>query len=222
MPSMSTNTDAELAKPLIDPESQEQCSGACKNTQTGFDPDRHRSTATSVLLASATTGFVVQLVSLSSYAYLLTRWGSVIPTAVTTSGDATERNLFLAIQCLSQIDLCLYCVVWVGFAFSLTTRGVQFVVSSITRGDQPRVDPSMRRFVFSLGVHCLVGLVLGAFVSWTLIDMVMGFAVPYSRIIETIAIDLGLCYCMMLCYDCGGGVEDDDDDDDDDDDGDYE
>ena len=66
--------------------------------------------------------------------------------------------------------------------------------------------------VFLLGVHRLVGLVLGAFVSWTLIDMVLGSAVPYGRIVQPVAVDLGLCYMMLSCYDCDGTRSVDDED----------
>ena len=63
--------------------------------------------------------------------------------------------------------------------------------------------PVKRRFVFVLGVYFLVGIVLGAFCAWTLIDLFLGFPIPFVPIMATVFVDLILCYLMVCCYDMG-------------------
>ena len=211
---------SDMSKPLIDPEAQSMTQPTTTKPSKASNKEQrdmqalYQSATRSVLLTSASTGFAVQLISLAAYTYMLVRWGTTAAPGAIANADMVERNLYMLLQCLSQADLCVYSVIWVGFTVSLTTRGVRFVMSHVyDDNDIPAVSSEMRRFVFLLGVNCLVGLVLGAFVSWTLIDMVLGFAVPYSRIVQTVAIDLALCYAMLLCYDCGGVRPSDDDED---------
>ena len=82
----------------------------------------------------------------------------------------------------------------------------------------PKNDPSMRaprdaqvqvratanrRSVFIIGVYFLVGIVFGAFGAWTMIDVYLGFPIPFLPIVATVAVDLVLCYLMVWCYDLG-------------------
>jgi hypothetical protein len=122
---------------------------------------------------------------------------------------------------LTQIDLVIYVLIWIAFTCTMTKNGMQFLR---LQSQNPSLQ---RRWVFVLGVYFLVGIVLGAFGAWSMIDIYLGFPIPFMPIVATVGIDLVLCYLMVCCYDLGrrGGthsstLQDDDDnelDDDDDD-----
>jgi hypothetical protein len=125
---------------------------------------------------------------------------------------------------LTQIDLVIYVLIWIAFTCTMTKNGMQFLR---LQSQNPSLQ---RRWVFVLGVYFLVGIVLGAFGAWSLIDIYLGFPIPFLPIVATVGIDLVLCYLMVWCYDLGrrsgsitsslddsqGEYDDDDDDDDDD------
>merc|ERR1711865_561010 len=57
-----------------------------------------------------------------------------------------------------------------------------------------------------------IGIELGAFIAWTIIDIYLGFPIPFKPILFTVTIDLILCYFMICCYDMGGNGNNDNDD----------
>jgi hypothetical protein len=128
---------------------------------------------------------------------------------------------------LTQIDLVIYVLIWITFTCTMTKNGMKFLRLQAQ-------NPSLqRRWVFVLGVYFLVGIVLGAFGAWSMIDIYLGFPIPFLPIVATVGIDLLLCYLMVWCYDLGrrgarttstsltDNSQDSDDDDDDDDDDDQ-
>ena len=156
-------------------------------------------------------GFSVQVISLMAYVHSLVHFGND-KTAFRSS--TSEQRVYIILEFLTQIDLCVYSAVWVAFTLSMTRPGVNFVMTCLDSG--LGCTKATRRFVFLLGVNSLVGLVLGAFVSWTLFDAFFYFPVPYAPIVVTVVIDLAFCYFMTICYDCGkANVEKEEEDNDD-------
>jgi hypothetical protein len=147
------------------------------------------------------TGFLIQVISLGAYAYMLMQWGD---TAV--QKDQTDWCLYVVLSIFTQVDLCIYVLIWLGFTCTMTRGGMAMV------RDHLKSDVR-RRFVFVTGVCFLVGIVLGAFVAWTMIDIYLGFPIPFLPIIVTVFVDLILCYIMIWCYDVGRGetLEDEED-----------
>ncbi|KAG7338126.1 hypothetical protein IV203_034352 [Nitzschia inconspicua] len=171
------------------------------------------------LVLGALTGFFIQVVSLGAYAVLLLQYNKTAGDIDTnkmdhmawwpfwkTDGSETismssmitvDWFLYGILSVLTQIDLVIYVLIWVAFTCTMTRNGMQFLRFHYQ-------DPSLRRRgVFVLGVYFLVGIVVGAFGAWSLIDIYLGFPIPFFPIVATVVIDLGLCYMMVWCYDLG-------------------
>mmetsp|Transcript_24221 Transcript_24221/g.53370 ORF Transcript_24221/g.53370 Transcript_24221/m.53370 type:complete len:281 (+) Transcript_24221:274-1116(+) len=135
-----------------------------------------------------------------------------------TTFGTSDAILYTILSVLTQIDLVVYVLIWVAFTCTMTRNGMacirsQFFVSSSSSGNNQEKATSktkhqklfvQRRYVFVLGVNFLVGIVLGAFCAWSAVDVYLGFPIPFQPIIATVAVDLGLCYLMVWCYDMGG------------------
>jgi hypothetical protein len=100
---------------------------------------------------------------------------------------------------LAHIGHWVYFVFWVAFTFSMTRPGVNFFMTCLDSGLGCTKATS---FVILLGVNSLVGLVLGAFASWSILEVYLGFPIPYAPILVTVVIDLAFCYSIKACYDC--------------------
>jgi hypothetical protein len=146
------------------------------------------------------TGFLIQVVSLGAYAFLLMQYGEE-PVSAASEGDWWIYGIMSA---LTQIDLLIYVMIWIAFTCTMTRHGMAFIRFQYQA-------PVQRRFVFVLGVYFLVGIVLGAFVAWSLIDVFLGFPIPFIPIAATVIVDLVLCYLMVWCYDLGRDVDDEED-----------
>jgi hypothetical protein len=83
---------------------------------------------------------------------------------------------------LAHIGLWVYFVFWVAFTFSMTRPGVNFFMTCLDSGLGCTKATS---FVILLGVNSLVGLVLGAFASWSILEVYLGFPIPYAPILVT-------------------------------------
>lgn len=119
---------------------------------------------------------------------------------------------------LTQIDLIIYVLIWVAFTCTMTRNGMRFLRFQLGGsvggggGNDGNDDGTSttttgvllkRRVVFVVGVYFLVGIVLGAFAAWSVIDVYLGFPIPFLPIVATVAVDLILCYMMVCCYDLG-------------------
>jgi hypothetical protein len=105
--------------------------------------------------------------------------------------------IYSILSVLTQIDLVIYVLIWIAFTCTMTRNGMQFLRFQY---QNPNLQ---RRGVFVLGVYFLVGIVLGAFAAWSMIDVYLGFPIPFLPIVATVGIDLVLCYMMVWCYDLG-------------------
>mmetsp|Transcript_125671 Transcript_125671/g.187612 ORF Transcript_125671/g.187612 Transcript_125671/m.187612 type:complete len:224 (+) Transcript_125671:131-802(+) len=145
-------------------------------------------------------GFVIQVISLGAYSFMLVQYGT--SDTVTTSENVSEGDWFVysILSFLTQMDLVIYVMIWMAFTCTMTRNGMAFIRFQYQL-------PIKRRSVFVLGVYFLVGIVLGAFVAWTLIDLYLGFPIPFGPIATTVVVDLFLCYLMVWCYDLGRDEE---------------
>eukprot|EP00751_Fragilariopsis_kerguelensis_P017444 CAMPEP_0170846844 /NCGR_PEP_ID=MMETSP0734-20130129/8392_1 /TAXON_ID=186038 /ORGANISM="Fragilariopsis kerguelensis, Strain L26-C5" /LENGTH=386 /DNA_ID=CAMNT_0011215875 /DNA_START=256 /DNA_END=1416 /DNA_ORIENTATION=- len=130
---------------------------------------------------------------------------------------------FLSI--LTQVDLVVYVLIWVAFTCTMTRNGMTCIRAQFFNNERDTDDDEedddeecqqavsvkkrcnskniKRRYVFLLGVYFLVGIVSGAFLAWSAIDIYLGFPIPFKPILLTVTVDLVLCYCMVRCYDMG-------------------
>eukprot|EP00529_Nitzschia_sp_RCC80_P032756 CAMPEP_0113464294 /NCGR_PEP_ID=MMETSP0014_2-20120614/13128_1 /TAXON_ID=2857 /ORGANISM="Nitzschia sp." /LENGTH=233 /DNA_ID=CAMNT_0000356373 /DNA_START=426 /DNA_END=1127 /DNA_ORIENTATION=+ /assembly_acc=CAM_ASM_000159 len=164
----------------------------------------------------AITGFVIQVVSLGAYAVLLLQFRDHIPDASSNGNGAGETLFeylsFYALSILSQSDLVVYSMVWLAFTATMSRAGLSWIRSQL------QLESNItRRSIFLIGVWYLVGIVLGAFLSWTFIDAYLAWPINIFPIVATVLVDLVLCWLMVACFDCGRNETEDDDDDESDD-----
>jgi nitric oxide reductase large subunit len=121
-------------------------------------------------------------------------------TASNDMNDSLNADWFIygILSVLTQIDLVIYVLIWIAFTCTMTKNGMEFIRFQYSQSIK-------RRYVFVLGVYFLVGIVLGAFAAWSIIDIYLGFPIPFMPIVATVGIDLVLCYMMVCCYDLGRG-----------------
>lgn len=156
------------------------------------------------LFAGIVTGFFVHAIALGAYALMVIYYGFENPVSrFELKGDWL---LYSALSFLTQIDLLVYVIIWMAFTCTLTRSGMKMIRNQFKENVQ-------RRYVFVLGVYFLVGIVLGAFAAWGMIDFYLGFLVPVLPIAATVLIDLVLCYLMICCYDVGSPTSDADNED---------
>jgi len=137
-----------------------------------------------------------------------------------SSNNNTNTIMYTILSVLTQVDLIVYVLIWIAFTCTMTRNGMSCIrrcsfqffngiadantdASSKTIG-KSGTSTSHRRYVFVLGVNFLIGIVLGAFLAWTIIDIYLDFPIPFKPILFTVTIDLILCYFMICCYDMGG------------------
>jgi hypothetical protein len=143
----------------------------------------------------AVIGFLTQVVSSGAYAIMLVHWGDTVVQK--TEGD---WFLYTIISVLTQIDICLYVVVWMAFACIMTRVRMAVLL------DQHDTPELRRRFAFVSGVlYFLVGVVVGAFIALSMIDAYLGIPIPFLLSVATVTLDLVCCYMMICGYDIGEG-----------------
>jgi hypothetical protein len=187
---------SEITVPLLDEEDYQVKASTIRSN--GEILKRFEYLKARFLCVGAFIGFSVQVISLMAYIHSSVHFGK---DKKAFRSSTSEQIVYIVLEFLTQVDLCVYSVVWVAFTLSMTRPGVNFVMTYLDSG--LGCTEATRRFVFLLGVNSLVGLVLGAFASWSILDVFFYFPVPYAPIVATVIIDLAFCYFMTVCYDCG-------------------
>lgn len=226
---LQINTAIPLAEPLL--EQQQQQANDDENTEDKSIEERlvvgeFQSRIKSFSLGTL-TGFFIQIVSLGAYAFILVHFKGMSPresgvlsmdgffrdtTTTTSEGDllGSEAVLYTVLSVLTQLDLVAYVLIWVGFTCTMSRNGMNCIQSQFSRSsfsNQTTTPDIRQRYVFVLGVCFLVGIVVGAFVAWTAIDVYLDFPIPLQPILVTVLVDLALCYMMVKCFDMGNSTK---------------
>lgn len=222
---LQINNAMSLAEPLLEQQQhqhrhqQPQRKGKGKNYDEDDEiVDNEASSQTKFFLLGGLTGFLIQAVSLGAYALLMANFNgySLTESRQTMLEDGFFSNnksdldensegeffgkgavMYTVLSVLTQVDLIVYVLIWVGFTCTMTHSGMACIRSQFGRKNQ-------QRYVFVLGVWFLVGIVIGAFGAWSAVDVYLGFPIPFEPILITVAVDLALCYLMVWCFDLGG------------------
>lgn len=167
----------------------------------------------------ALTGFFIQVVSLGAYASILVHFNGMslqesgalsmdgffsrhsVDTNIDEEPVGGNAYLYTLLSVLTQLDLVVYVLIWVGFTCTMTRNGMDCIRSNFFASSAS--SSIRRRYVFILGVCFLVGIVFGAFTAWTAIDIYLDFPIPLEPILATVVVDLALCYMMVVCFDMG-------------------
>ena len=228
---LQINTAIPLAEPLLEQQQQQQQEQANddenaedKSIEERLVVGEFQSRIKSFSLGTM-TGFFIQVVSLGAYAFILVHFNGMSPresgvlsmdgffratTTTTSEGDLLGREavLYTVLSVLTQLDLVVYVMIWVGFTCTLSRNGMNCIQSQfpLSSSNQAATPDIRQRYVFVLGVCFLVGIVVGAFAAWTSIDVYLDFPVPLQPILLTVLVDLALCYMMVKCFDMGNST----------------
>ena len=186
---------------------------------------------TKFVFLGAITGFFIQIVSLGAYSCLLINFNGMSLTesgavsmdgffqpiggdskAVDTANEGQyfgkDALIYTLLSVLTQVDLIVYVLIWVGFTCTMTRNGMRCIRNQFFSSSSKHSNAAdQRRYVFVLGVSFLVGIVIGAFGAWSAIDAYLDFPIPLKPILVTVFVDLALCYTMVMCFDMGGSIK---------------
>jgi hypothetical protein len=149
-------------------------------------------------------GFLAQVINVSGTTYMYYEKGG---DDLVEQQDFWDQVVHYLVLVLSQVDLFLYVCMWLCLTFILTRSGMEYVRSTYFDVAPPK------RSIFVLGVQFYIGVVLGVFLAWTVIDLVLGLPVPLLPMGGVVGFGLLISYSMVWCYDLEDEGEDDDDDD---------
>ena len=217
IPSDEEELQQMISQPLLVDEAQQTDEGPVKPSKMNRDASEQTSCNHSkFVVLGALVGFFIQVVSLGAYALLLIHYNKYLNKDGTSPASNMDLMTFWAegnsstnsilnvdwfiygiLSVLTQIDLVIYVLIWIAFTCTMTKNGMQFLRFQY---NSPQLK---RRVIFVVGVYFLVGIVLGAFGAWSMIDIYLGFPIPFLPIVATVGIDLVLCYMMVWCYDLG-------------------
>jgi Na+/melibiose symporter-like transporter len=190
-PRGSKTKNAELEEPLLNIESQ------TSNEAEAFDA---KPLNTTFCISGMILGFLVQLVNVGGTTYMYLRWGDEKIT--NTSQDGWFLHFVISI--LTQSDLSLYIFMWIALTGVLTKRGMDHARNTyFSESCMPT-----KRSVFVMGVNFYVGVVIGVFLAWTGIDVLLGSPVPMLPMIFVLLFGLFISYTMIWCYDLEDENED--------------
>jgi hypothetical protein len=134
-------------------------------------------------------GFLIQAITVTACISMTFEFGY----------DTSSRGfLRFLLQLRSQIDLCLYTLVWVIFNTSMTQCGMRLLKNRL-------LEFESRRNIFDIGLNTLAGIILGSYAAFTTMYVLLGLLpVPFLPILGTVCGGWAFCYLMVMwCYDLG-------------------
>jgi hypothetical protein len=139
-------------------------------------------------------GFLIQTVSLGSTAILAIRWGTPTAASVFNQDEFYYHALFFV---LSQAWWLLFPIICFAIDGGLTGNGR----SLFERCFFSRSKVSARD-VFLGGVRFHIGIVVGCFLVWSLIDLYFGASASvFMILLLSFLTCMSLCYGMVVIYD---------------------
>eukprot|EP00980_Cylindrotheca_fusiformis_P008167 scaffold1729_cov117-Cylindrotheca_fusiformis.AAC.5 len=145
-------------------------------------------------------GFLTQVINISGTALMCYIWG--VDTSVVSEHESNlDHFLHWVVWMLSQVDLQLYLLMWIGLTAALTGSGVKWI--------QRRTGDYSSRSIFVIGVTFYAGVVIGSFASWALLDAALGLPAPMLPMVGVLIFGLLVSYSMIWCFDMEHDDEDD-------------
>jgi hypothetical protein len=180
-----------LKRPLIDRKNADHCEEERPLINALF--------TSPAFTSGAIIGFFVQITTLGACAFEMLRWGNADHNA--EDEQVRKGMLFWCIRLLGYIDLYLYTIIWLTFSLTMTQYGYFFLRKRFL--GRFCLIKATRRSTFYAGINTLLGIVVGSFVAWATVDVLLGSPIPLAPILFTLFADLLLCYFMAVCYDWG-------------------
>ena len=147
-------------------------------------------------------GFLFQCLSLGASAVIALRWETLPTMDEDTTSSWQEQLMYWTVFGLSNSWLLLFPVVCVGMQLSWRDSGIRFFLTNLLAMDEPIVTQQARRMTFVASVRFLIGVVLGCFLTWGLIDLYLGASrgMLLALFVSMLAC-LALCQWMIVIYD---------------------
>ena len=198
----------DLEQPLLSPEEMAGLGGASSNDDNNnnnntdepllvdenfqIDEDIVEDVYHYYLVMGWSLGFLFQCLSLGATAVIAVRWEH--PPTTEDASSWKEQLMYWTVFGLSNSWLLLFPVVCVGMQRSWKESGIRFFLTHLLAMDEPIVTKQARRMTFVASVRFLIGVVLGCFLTWGLIDLYL----DASRGM-LLALFLSMMACLALC-----------------------
>ncbi len=145
-----------------------------------------------------TLGFLLQCVSLGATASMALFY-SAVPTS---EENMVYQFLYWTLFGLSNSWFLLFPLVCLAIERSWKVSGICFIQKYVMLIEEPIVTAQTKRMSFVASVRFLIGIVLGCFMTWGLIDLYLNAS--YSMLLTLFAsmmACLSLCHGMIFIYD---------------------
>jgi hypothetical protein len=202
--SSSTDNRADLKQPLVEVQDLESSSPSSSQEEQKIDNERRR-LSNLVLVKSLCfgcfVGLLLQAVTFSAFLVINKRWGE---------NPQPEESVavlsYWTLSLLIHMDIAVYSIIWGGMLMTLTRKGSIYMRKKLDNDADhaPNTESVWTpRFLFLSGIGVLLGVIVGSYTAWGIIDIELGFPVSLTPLFSTFLWDVGLCYLMVKFFDWG-------------------
>ena len=192
----TSNANANLKQPLVVGQHLEPSSPSQEEQNTDI---ARRRVSLLILIKSfcvgAFVGLLLQAVTFSAFWVFTIHWGK--------NPQSAPFLRFWTIYPLMHLDVAFYAIVWVACAMTLTRKGSMYMRKKFDNdADAPNSESVWTaRFLYLSGTGFLIGLFVGSYGAWAIVDIALGMPVPLALIFSILLVDVGLCCLMIKCFD---------------------
>jgi len=154
-------------------------------------------------------GFIIQTVSLGSTAIIAIHWGAENEESLDSPPISNQEHgfFYFVLFVLSQSWWLLFPAICIGIDEGLTGNRVQGLLEkNLSKSNRSNNEfllsaPSQRE-LFLRGIRFHIGIVVGCFGVWSLIDLYFGASLDvFASLFASLLSCLGLCYGMVIVRD---------------------
>jgi hypothetical protein len=152
-------------------------------------------------LLGSSIGFALQVMSFAACYALFKMFGK---DAKPTPGSLLSSFSYCLLVLISHLDLAIYTAIWLMFfMYTITKSGSLYMRKKF---DKDAANPNSgsiwtTRMLFIVGVYFLVGLLVGSFFPWVIVDLSMGMVISLNPLFRFMMIEFVIFIVMVKCFD---------------------
>jgi hypothetical protein len=150
------------------------------------------------VLIGVVVGLVIQAITLGSFVILLQRWGR--------KPQRTIHSEFFVYTWILVSSQLVYFGIWVGFVFSLTRSGALYFGKKFDLDNTVAIHHT-KQFVFVRSVSFFMGVVLGSFSGWLVVDLVVDLPGNAMPLFTTLVLSFVVYYVLLRSHDWANLME---------------
>jgi F0F1-type ATP synthase assembly protein I len=147
------------------------------------------------VLVGFVVGIFVQALTFGSFEVLLRLLGG-------NAQPERQSDFLYLMMVLSQIDIVIYLTIPIGFAYFSTSRGSLYFQKKFDLEEASSMNRlDIEDFVFVLNVSFFLGVLLGLFLGWLVVDILKGLPVTVLPFLTMVVFDIVIYYLLLRSYD---------------------